>query len=55
VMGLAATCLPLGVGLETELGDSPCPVWTVPLLYMSMRAPGSLTTLTCAGLPGFLL
>lgn len=54
-MGLAAICLPLGVGFETEFGDSPCPVWIVPLLYVSTRAAGSLTTLTCAGLPGFLL
>jgi hypothetical protein len=55
VMGLAATCLPFGVGLDTELGDSPWPVWMVELLYISIRAFGSLTTLTVAGLPGFLL
>jgi hypothetical protein len=55
-MGFAAICLPLGVGLETELGGSPGPVWMVPLLYRSSRGTaGSLTTLTWAGLPGFLL
>ena len=32
VIGLAIA-LPLGVGLETELGDSPGPTWTVPDLY----------------------
>lgn len=55
-MGFAATCLPLGVGFDTELGASPGPVWMVPLLYKSSRGTaGSLTTLTWAGLPGFLL
>jgi hypothetical protein len=29
VMGLAAICLPLGVGLETEFGGSPGPTWMV--------------------------
>ena len=32
VMGLLATGLPLGVGLETEFGGSPGPVRIVPLL-----------------------
>lgn len=32
VMGLPATCLGLGVRLETELGGSPGPVCIVPLL-----------------------
>jgi len=55
-MGFAAICLPLGVGLETELGGSPGPTWMVPLLYWSsLGTAGSLTTLTWAGLPGFLL
>jgi hypothetical protein len=56
VMGLAAICLPLGVGFETELGGSPGPVCTVPLLYRSSRGTvESLRTLTWEGLPGFLL
>jgi hypothetical protein len=56
VIGFAAICFPLGVGFDTELGGSPGPVWTVLLLYRSSRATVvSLTTFTCAGLPGFLL
>ena len=55
-MGFAATCFPLGVGLEIEFGGSPGPVWTVLLLYKSsLGTAGSLTTLTLASLPGFLL
>ena len=55
VIGLA-TAFPFGVGLETELGDSPGPTWIVPLLYSSSRGTMlSFTTLTTAGLPGFLL
>lgn len=56
VTGRAATCLPLGVGLETELGGSPALVWMVLLLYVStLEEPGSFTTLTVASFPGFLL
>lgn len=56
VIGFAATCLPFGVGLETELGGSPGAVWMVLLLYVSsLTTAGSLTTFTCASLPGFLL
>ena len=56
MIGFAATCLPLGVGLEIEFGGSPGPVCIVPLLYKSsLGTAGSLIALTCAGLPGFLL
>lgn len=55
MIGLA-TALRFGVGLETECDDSPGPVWMVPDLYTSSRGTaGSFTTLTMAGLPGFLL
>lgn len=56
LMGLPATCFGRGVGLETEFAGSPGAVRMVPLLYTSSRGTaGSLTTLTCANLPGFLL
>lgn len=32
VIGLGGTGLPLGVGLDPDEGDSPCCVWTPPLL-----------------------
>lgn len=32
VTGRAATCFPRGVGLDTEFGGSPEPVWIAPLL-----------------------
>jgi hypothetical protein len=55
-MGFAAICFPLGVGFEMELGGSPGPTWMVELLYRSsLGIAGSFTTLTWAGLPGFLL
>lgn len=54
--GFAPTCFPFGVGLDTELGGSPGPVWIAPLLYVStLGAEGSLTALTVASFPGFLL
>lgn len=50
------TALPFGVGRETELGDSPCPTWMVPDLYVSSRGTAeSFITLTVASLLGFLL
>jgi hypothetical protein len=43
VMGLPGTCLPRGVGRETEFGGSPGPVWILPLLYTSsLGTAGSL-------------
>jgi len=42
-MGRPGTCLPLGVGRDTELGGSPGPVWILPLLYVSsLGTAGSL-------------
>lgn len=56
VTGLAATGFGLGVGFDTEVAGSPCPVWMVLLLYVSSRATvESLTALTVASFPGFLL
>lgn len=50
------TALPLGVGRDTELGDSPWPTWIVPDLYRSSRGTaGSFVTFTEASLLGFLL
>ena len=37
VMGLAAFCLPFGVGRDLEVAGSPGPVWMVPDLYTSSR------------------
>ena len=56
MIGFPAFGLPFGVGLDTEFGGSPGPVWMVPLLYRSsLGTAASLITLTTDGFPGFLL
>lgn len=56
VIARPGTLLALGVGRDTLFAGSPWFVWIVPDLYRSSRATMlSLSTLTAAGLPGFLL